>query len=476
MTGLSARHHVTRQEDRVPRLQKVAFGMGSMSQCLAGSTIGKLAYIILNMGLKVDPVLVGIACSIPRLWDAFTDPVMGFISDNSRSRWGRRRPYMFIGSILMGIVFALMWCLPRGWPDMTYFGYFLFMSLLFFTAFTIFVVPWSAIGMEMTADYHERTRVMAYSAFLANIAALLMPWIFKATELPVFRDGIEGGRYVGFILAGVIAVTGMLSAIGCRERNFTRVRRQEKIPFWYSIKETCRNRAFMILVGVVFFVTSAFYIIESFSTYVMTYFIFSGNKAAGATIVGWSGMAWVITSMLFVPVATGLSARIGKKGAFIVFLLIKLAGHLSKIVCYNPEHPYLVIIPPVLIAAGFVAVWTIGSSMMADICDMDELKTGARREGSYSAIYGWILKLGGSAAGLLTGYILRGTGFNAALEGAQSHTTLLWMRIWEISLPSAGVLAALLLLLFYPLTERKAYSIRDNLESRRKLDSVTVAG
>jgi GPH family glycoside/pentoside/hexuronide:cation symporter len=262
-------------------------------------------------------------------------------------------------------------------------------------------------------------------------------------------------------------VTGVLSAVGCRERNLVRVRTQKKILFWSGVKETCRNRAFLILVAVVFFVTSAFYIIESFSTYVMTYYIFGGSKAAGATIVGWSGMAWVITSMAFVPVAAWLSARIGKKGAFIVFLLIKLAGHLSKIFCYNPEHPLLVIIPPVFIAAGFVAVWTIGNSMMADICDMDELKTGARREGSYGAMYGWILKLGGSAAGLLTGYILRGTGFAAELEGAQSAATLFWMRVWEISLPSVGVIIALVILSFYPLGEKTAYGIRTELDRRR---------
>ena len=467
MTDKSGVHHLTKKEDRVPRLQKVAFGMGSMSQCLAGSAIGKLAYIVLNMGLKVDPVLVGIACSLPRLLDAFVDPVIGFLSDNSRSKWGRRRPYMFAGAILMGVIFALTWCLPVGWSGMQYFGYFLVMSLLFFSASSLFIVPWSALGMEMSSDYHERTRVMAYSAFLANIAALLMPWIFKATELPIFRDGVEGGRYVGFILAGVIMVTGVLSAVGCRERNLVRVRTQKKILFWSGVKETCRNRAFLILVAVVFFVTSAFYIIESFSTYVMTYYIFGGSKAAGAMIVGWSGMAWVITSMAFVPVAAWLSARIGKKGAFIVFLLIKLAGHLSKIFCYNPEHPLLVIIPPVFIAAGFVAVWTIGNSMMADICDMDELKTGARREGSYGAMYGWILKLGGSAAGLLTGYILRGTGFAAELEGAQSAATLFWMRVWEISLPSVGVIIALVILSFYPLGEKTAYGIRTELDRRR---------
>lgn len=470
MQANQTRHHVTKAVDRVPRLQKVAYGTGSMAQCLAGSTIGKLAYIVLNMGLKVDPVLVGIACSIPRLWDALTDPVMGFISDNSRSKWGRRRPYMFVGAILMGIVFALMWCLPRGWTDMQYFSYFLGMSLLFFTAFTMFVVPWSALGMEMTPDYHERTKVMAYSAFLANVAALLMPWIFKATELPVFKDGIEGGRFVGFVMAGVIMVAGMLSAIGCRERDFERVRAQKKVPFWFSVRETCSNRPFLILVAVVFFVTSAFYIIESFSTYVLTYYIFGGSKTAGATIVGWSGMAWVITSMVFVPVAAWLSARIGKKGSFIAFLVVKLAGHLSKIVCYDPDRPLLAIVPPVLIAAGFVAVWTIGNSMMADICDVDELKTGARREGSYGAMYGWILKLGGSAAGLLTGYILRGTGFSAALEGAQSVSTLYWMRVWEISLPAAGVAIALVVLCFYPLTEKDAYATREKLESRRRVD------
>lgn len=123
-------HHKTAQEDRIPVRQKIGYGFGAMSQVLGSYSIRNLASFVLNIGLGVSPVLVGLAQTIPRLWDAISDPVMGHISDNTRSRFGRRRPYMFFGAILTGILFALLWAMPAGWSEKGYFVYFLGMSLL----------------------------------------------------------------------------------------------------------------------------------------------------------------------------------------------------------------------------------------------------------------------------------------------------------------------------------------------------------
>lgn len=122
-----------------------------------------MARPIYQIVLGLNPLLFGIAMTIPRVWDAFTDPIMGSISDNFRSRYGRRRPFAFAGAILTGITFASIWLVPRNWGEHAMFAYLVGTSLLYFTATTIFSVPLTSLSYEMTPGYHERTRVMAAS-------------------------------------------------------------------------------------------------------------------------------------------------------------------------------------------------------------------------------------------------------------------------------------------------------------------------
>ena len=150
--------HVTAPEDKLSFGQKFAYGLGAIANNLLGGAIGYMS-IVLNVGLGMNPALVGTLQAIPRFTDALTDPVMGYVSDNTRSRYGRRRPYIFFGAIFVGLIFALMWQLPAGYSEMFYFWFFLAGSILFYLAYTVFATPWVALGYEMTPDYHERTRL-----------------------------------------------------------------------------------------------------------------------------------------------------------------------------------------------------------------------------------------------------------------------------------------------------------------------------
>src|SRR5210317_1687792 len=123
-------HYETAPEDRISLSQKVIYGFGAFTNNLLAAAIGGMA-IILNLGLGMNPALVGLLGALPRLTDALTDPLMGYISDNTRSRWGRRRPYIFIGAILSGIFFILLWQLPLGHTENFYFWYFLIGSIIF---------------------------------------------------------------------------------------------------------------------------------------------------------------------------------------------------------------------------------------------------------------------------------------------------------------------------------------------------------
>ena len=157
-----AGHYQTAPEDRISLIHKVIYGFGAFVNNLLAAAIGGMV-IILNLGLGMNPALVGLLGALPRLTDAITDPLMGYISDNTRSRFGRRRPFIFNGAILVGLTFALMWQLPAGYSEMFYFWVFLGASILFFLTYTLYATPFVAFGYEMTADYHERTRLHTFA-------------------------------------------------------------------------------------------------------------------------------------------------------------------------------------------------------------------------------------------------------------------------------------------------------------------------
>ena len=211
----------TASDDKIPFPQKFFYGCGAFVNNLLADSIGRML-IVLNLGLGMNPALVGLLGALPRLTDAITDPLMGYISDNTRSRWGRRRPYIFCGAILVGIVFALLWQLPDNRSENYYFWYFLIGSFLFYLAYTIFVTPWVALGYELTPDYHERTRLMGVQNFMGQFAYLLTPWLLVLIQNETyFKNMVDGAGGLAIMLAAVIIGLGVVPAVFLRERFVT---------------------------------------------------------------------------------------------------------------------------------------------------------------------------------------------------------------------------------------------------------------
>jgi GPH family glycoside/pentoside/hexuronide:cation symporter len=163
-----------------------------------------------------------------------------------------------------------------------------------------------------------------------------------------------------------------------------------------------------------------------------------------------------------------MGTRLGKRQAFMICAGLALFGTLIKWFCYQPTMPYMNLIPGPFIGIGFAALWILMGSMMADVCDEDELHTGERREGTYSAIYWWIVKLGLSASLVVSGLLLNVTGFDEALGAAQSDTTFFWMRICDIVFPAAFIAIAIYYIYKFPLTENRVYEIKQALDSKKE--------
>ncbi len=478
------KHYVTPPEDRVSRPQKVIYGIGGFVNNLLAAAIGGMA-IVLNLGLGMNPALVGLLGALPRLVDAFTDPLMGYISDHTRSRWGRRRPYIFLGAILVGISFAVLWQLPEGKSESYYFWYFLLGSLIFYLFYTMFATPWVALGYELTPDYHERTRVMAVSNFMGQLAYLISPWFLWIMQNEAFFDDLASGAAgLSILVAIAVMALGVLPAIFLRERyrelaqeelaesgperdGMLTLLRNTVADFFRGFAMTLKFKPFLKLCVATFLVFNGFMMISSFQFYIIIYYVFGGDQALGAEYAGWAGTVSAIATFCIIFFISWLSTRIGKRRAFFVAVGVSMLGYALKWFCYNPQYPLLLLLPAPLIAFGLGGLFTLMGSMIADVCDLDELQSHKRREGMYGSIYWWVVKLGMAAALAIGGLMLNWTGFDVALEGNQTETTLLLMRLFDVLIPLVSSGIAIWMIATYPITEEKAHEVRAALESRR---------
>ena len=472
----STPHPRTAPEDRIRLTHKVAYGAGAFVNNLLAAASGGMM-IVLNLGLGMNPALVGLLGALPRLTDAFTDPLMGYISDNTRTRWGRRRPYIFGGVIAAGLIFALLWQLPGNRSETFYFVWFLVGSILFYMGYTVFATPWVALGYELTPDYHERTRLMGTQNFVGQLAYVASPWfLWIMNSGKFFPDQVSGAAGLAVVVALVAIGLGVVPAIVLRER-MQSVAAAEKKPgrglkqnlaeFAKGFGITMSNGPFLKLCLATFLVFNGFILIASFQFYVIIYYVCGGDQTAGAKYAGWAGTVGAICTFAVVAFVTWLATRIGKRHAFFVSIGLSIVGYGLKWVCYNPDLPFLVVLPAPLMAFGLGGLFTLIPSMIADVVDTDELKTHERREGMFGSIFWWMVKLGLSAALAGGGYLLNATGFDVDLGGGQADRTIFLLRIFDAGVPMVASAIAIWAVMRYPITEARAREVREELERRR---------
>ena len=459
----------TDPKDRVGLGSKTAYGLGGLAENTMHNSVNNMANPVFNVGLGVAPALIGIATSVFRLWDAITDPLMGVISDRFESRFGRRKPFILLGALISALFFIAIWWAPYSLSETGYFLWFLGVSLLFYTGFTVFGVPYLAMGYELSSDYHERTRVMAFRTWFASVGGIGIQWLFWLTQRDMFENTVEGMRRVGLCVGIVLLLCAAAPGLFIKERKLTdaeRAHNRENIKFC-GMFGVFKIKPFLYVFGALITAVLGMFMVAILGWYINVYYVFGGDLKASSTVIGVSGSFYHLCCLISVPLITWTSTHMGKRNTLILFLGLAIVGTIGKWWLFTPAAPYAQLVVTGLMAPGLSALWTLLGSMIADVTDYDELENGTRREGSFGAIYNWTLKLGFAICFLIAGFILQASGFDEALGGAQSEQTIITLRFLYSAVPALGLTVAILCIWSFPIDEARANEIREKLKLRR---------
>ncbi len=459
------------QYAKVPLGQKIAFGLGMLANQLFPAAVS-IFMVVLVQDLGFDPMLWGIIFFVPRLFDAITDPIMGFISDNTKSKWGKRRQYVMLGGLIMGVSFIFMWQLYAA-NGLTYnFWYFLILSLVFYLGLTIFSIPYVAMGYEMSTDFHERTRLMAIAQWIGQWAWVLAPWIWVIIyDQTLFASAEAGTRELSIYIGIVCTILALVPAVFVKSKstlndtNLTPINAQNignsVVNIFVAFKDAYLNKPFRKLCIATFLIFNSFQTIAAFSFFIIVHYLFAGNAGeAGVWPTLHGSVGALITTFIVIPTITKMSEHFGKKKTFLISQAISIFGYILFWFLFVPGKPYLFLYALPFFSFGIGGLFTLMMSMTADVCDYEEYRNGLpRKEGIFGAVYWWMVKFGTAIAGLFTGFIMSYVGFNPD-AATQTDEALTGLRLAYTLIPIIGTLLAIYVMRNYEIDEEEANRIR----------------
>ena len=464
--------------NKVSMSQKIAFGFGMLANQMFPAISG-IFMVVLIEDLGFSGWMWSLIFLWPRIFDAFLDPIMGFISDNTKSKWGRRKQYVFIGGILMGLAYIYMWQLYKSDGVEYNFWYFFLWSLVFYLGLTIFSVPYVAMGYEMSDDFHERTNIMAISQWIGQWAWVIAPlfWIIMYDQ-DWFPSADVAVRELAIWVAIPCTLFALVPALFIKSKstlnedyeplNLPNVG-NSLIKIFESFIEAFKIKEFRKLCGATFLIFNAFNTVAALTFFVIVYKLFNGDAGSSGIWVSMFGCLGALgTTFIVIPAVAWKSKKFGKKKAFMLAQAISLVGYIMLYFLFIPGKPSLYIIALPFFSFGIGSLFTIMMSMTADVIDIDELNTGKRREGIFGAIYWWMVKVGFAIAGALSGAIITFVGFNPDLATLDQQGAVDGLHAFFCFFPIGGTILAMFIMRNYSITEDRAKETKAALAKKRK--------
>jgi len=463
--------------DRLPAIKKISYGLGTGIDMWGLWLYPGVAFAVFNIYLGVSPVLVGLALTLIRLYDAIADPIAGWISDNFRSKYGRRRPFILVAGILSGLGLPTLFLVSPSWSELQFLGvsavfwYMLGSSLIYIPLIALFTVPFNSLG----PDYDERTSVMTYRSVMQKIFEVGNFYALRFTNLAWFlipatgaKNTLMGMQVYTSGLGILMAIFAVIIFFKVKERYYEKVvtKITTRISLKDSFYETLKVRPFRMMLGMGASFTLGTSMVGALGYYATVYYVCGGDTRSGDNWNFWMGIAFMIGGLIGAPILNRIASVVAKRSAAIIAGLIGILAYGSSWFLYTPVIPWLQTIASGLMGLAASGLWMLHSSIGADIIDYDELNTGKRREGSFTAGMSYILKLGNSFGYFVSGLILNWIGFDAAIK-VQSVQAITGIRLALAIIPIFGLAMAVYFVSRMELTKQKCIEIRAALEKRR---------
>jgi len=453
------------RNERLSVWAKVSYAVGEVGYAVGPGTIIPFWYtIFLTDIVRLDLRLVSLFWLIATVWDAINDPLFGFLSDRTRTRWGRRRPYLLFGAVPFGLSFALLWFIPPLKSQWLLFAYYTVVYLLFEAAFTAVSCPYIALTPELTQDHDERTSLVTYRMAFNMGSSLAAPLLLGLVIFPMFPQRDPGAfRFIG-LLGGISFIPPFLLAfLGTRER--PEFQEQSAPSLWESLRFVLRNTAFRYTLLLRILSWMPVVVAQAVFAYFLIYW--SGMTEDETSLV--QGM---IIGMAFVmlPLVLWLSRRLEKKTAWIIAAASwAVAMMFILLVPQGAKTPAYII--AALAGFGVSAAHLLPRAMEPDVLEVDELMSGRRQEGAYTGVAVFADKLARAAVLALLPAVLRWSGYiqptAAAPTPLQPFAALTALRLLISVFPALLLLASIMVAWRYPLTRQRYGEIRQELIRRR---------
>ena len=403
----------------MPFHQRLTWGFGSLGTIAYLNVVTALAQFYLTLVLKMDPVLAGWLIFAARLVDAFSDPLMGWVTDHTRSRWGRRRPYLLLGAVVCGSSLPVVFSLheisaglpPSIMPVMA-------VLIVYSLGFTLFNVPYLTIPVEMTTDRMQRLSLMSYRSVFMMVGSVL--GTAGAPELIERLGGNmnpEAYQRMGLIFGALVLVVMLVTFRGTRGAHAEPAGQQPRLSLRRQVMMVLQNRPFVLLIGAK--CTQFIALAVAGGTIA---FLFSVVLQQPFTLIKYLAIPTIVTIVVAIPVWRRFGHSITKRRGVLIGAAGETLASLTWLLV-NPDWSREAVIM-FLVARGIFAgvfasaILLYSQAMWLDTIDHDQRRTGLRREGLYTSVYVFVERLGYSVGPLILGFILKATGFNQELEPA----------------------------------------------------------
>ena len=445
------------------RFAKIAYGVGNLGQALFFNTVQTFLIFFYTDVVRLDPKLVGLAFAISYgVWNAINDPLIGVLSDRTRTRWGRRIPYIALGAPLTFLLFVLIWSPPLGGNPLTnpshtgIFLYFAIVIALFDLAYTAVSVAYTALFPEAFEDLKERTEVSIYRQVAAMIGTALglaiMPVIVGALSE---RFGDLGGWTGAGVILGLIGCGAFgFSLLGSRERK--EASEEEAMPLMAAFKETLTNRSFLAFMVANLMICYIWSWLSAMVPFFTKYVLGIAEEQMSLIFLG-----MFVSAILFYPLWRWIALRLGSKRTLALAVTLFVTFMLLVLVVGNLGQAFVMML---FVGAANSGITLVRDIVLSDVIDEDELRTGRRREGSYFGVNAFIERLVMVLIGGSSSLVLGLSGYNAELT-TQPSSVALGIRLGMGLMPVVALAIFLAALRFYPLGKEQVVTLREKLEA-----------